>query len=157
MKHDSRRLFVEEDFDDEKIKSRLSHMISRNNQVDSPNLKLQFSEGVATIEGVVDSLWKKILSSELAKSVAGVRQVVNHMAVVPSAGKSDEQIANDIRNNIDKNYLVDANRVHISVNNGSVRLSGTVRTPLAARAAVNSATYTPGVTEVANRLRIFGG
>lgn len=157
MKHDSRRLFVEEDFDDEEIKIRLSQMISRNNQVDSPNLKLQVSEGVATIEGVVDTLWKKILSSELAKSVAGVRQVINRLAVVPSTGQSDEQIANDIKINIDKNYLVDVNRVHISVINGSVRLTGTVRTPLAARAAVNSAIYTPGVTDVANRLRIFAG
>jgi len=148
------RLFVEEDFADEDIKNRLLQIVTMNNQIDPSNLKISVSEGVATLEGAVDSLWKKILSSELAQSVAGVRQVNNQMKVSPAGNQSDEEIANNIKNNIDKNYLVDVDRVHIQVNNGSVRLSGVVRTPLAARAAVNSAIYTPGVTEVANRLRV---
>lgn len=157
MRGDTRKLFVEEDFRDEEIKNRLLHTLSWSNHVDSPNLNIEVSEGIATLEGIVDSLWKKIMCEELAMGVTGVKHVINHMVVVPSRVEPDEQIANNIKNNIDKNFLVDVDKVHISVNKGIVRLSGSVGTPLAVRAALNSAIYTPGVTDVDNHLRIMAG
>jgi osmotically-inducible protein OsmY len=140
--------------EDEKIKNRLINQFSLNNQLRSPNLKIQVSNGDVTMTGTVDEFWKKSLIQELALEISAVKSVKNKISVVPCHRESDESLAMKIKNTLDKNYMIDSDRVQISVSKGKVRLSGIVRNPLALRAAINSATYTPGVMDISNELRI---
>jgi osmotically-inducible protein OsmY len=140
--------------EDEIIKNRLINLFSLNHQLRFPSLKIQVSDGIVTISGTVDEIWKKSLIQELALDTSGVKKVKNTIEVAPSHKESDENLAIKIKNTIDKNYMIDSDRVQISVRKGIVRLTGEVRSQLALRAAINSATYTPGVMEINNELRV---
>jgi osmotically-inducible protein OsmY len=140
--------------EDEIIKNRLINLFSLNHQLRFPSLKIQVSDGIVTISGTVDEIWKKSLIQELALDTSGVKKVKNTIEVAPSHKESDENLAIKIKNTIDKNYMIDSDRVQISVRKGIVKLSGEVRSQLALRAAINSATYTPGVMEINNELRV---
>jgi osmotically-inducible protein OsmY len=140
--------------EDEIIKNRLINLFSLNHQLRFPCLKIQVSDGIVTISGTVDEIWKKSLIQELALDTSGVKKVENNIEVAPSQKESDENLAIKIKNTMDKNYMIDSDRVQISVRKGIVRLSGEVRSQLALRAAINSAVYTPGVMEINNELRV---
>ncbi len=140
--------------DDEKIKNRLINTFSMNNQIALPNLNIDVKNRVVTISGSVDEIWKKILIREMAIDTSGIKKVINKVAVTPPTKEKDDVLAKKIQNTIDKNYMVDVNRVHISVKRGTVKLSGEVMNQLALRAALNSAIYTPGVTGIDNELTI---
>lgn len=140
--------------EDEKIKNRLINTFSMNNQIALPNLNIDVQNRVVTISGSVDEIWKKILIREMAIDTSGIKKVINKIAVTPPTKEKDDVLAQRIQNTIDKNYMVDVNRVHISVKRGTVKLSGEVMNQLALRAALNSAIYTPGVTGIDNELTI---
>jgi osmotically-inducible protein OsmY len=143
--------------DDEKIKNRLINLFSLNDQLRFPNLKVQVTNGTVTISGTVDEIWKKNLIQELSLETSGVKEVKNKLIISPSHKESDKDLAIKIKNTMDKNYMIDNDRVKISVSKGIVKLSGVVRSPLALRAAVNSAIYTPGVMDITNELKVAAG
>jgi osmotically-inducible protein OsmY len=78
----------------------------------------------------------------------------NHLAVVPTKGVIDQEIANDIVRSLEAKANVSAESVDVKVTNGKVTLTGTVANWTARRSVFESALYTAGVIEVDNRLAV---
>ncbi len=125
-----------------------------NPNIDTTRISITVLDGVVTLEGTVDSLWKKSHAERVAADVAGVVSVENRLAVVPTRKLTDEAIATDIVDALKRNVLVDAENVDVRVANGVVTLIGSVPNLAARRSARDIALRTAGVLDVRENLSI---
>jgi osmotically-inducible protein OsmY len=107
-----------------------------------------------TLEGTIDSFWKKVRVESAIRSLSGVIRVANNIAVVPTENFTDGAIAEDIMASMDRNRWLKPDDVNLTVENGQVTLTGSVPTWSAKRAAHDAALYTPGVKMVDDRLEV---
>lgn len=61
-----------------------------------------------------------------ALQVPGVLEVINKVSVTPSGLESDRRLGRDIKEKLYENVMIDVNTVDVTVDNGSVYLSGYV-------------------------------
>jgi len=84
-------------------------------------------EGVITLTGQVDSYWKKTEAEEAARSVAGVKAVVEKIEIKfanDSFKKDDNEIATEVLNAYQWNVEVPGDQVKVKVEKGWVTLEG---------------------------------
>jgi osmotically-inducible protein OsmY len=134
------------------LEERMRRVLDWNPAIDSERITLSHQNGVVTVSGSVDALWKKFEVEYRLLDIAGVLGVVNELTVVPTQSINDELIANDIRAVIDRRIDIDIEDVDIKVEDGVVTLTGTVPTWTARSAAMEAASYTIGVTAVIDNL-----
>jgi hyperosmotically inducible protein len=126
-----------------------------NPNIDASHITVNVSDGVVSMEGSVDSLWKKLHAERLAFDVPGVIDIENRLAIVPTQKVMDETIAIQIVNALKRNSLVDTKLVDVGVSDGVVTLSGSVPNGAALHAARNAAYYTEGVIDIHDNLVVF--
>lgn len=105
--------------------------------------------GVATLTGSVDSWAARELTEYVAKGVKGVVELRSRVALAPAGARSDPAIASEIAQRLRWDVLVDASLIDVAVENGKVRLSGTVRSA-AERARAFRDAWVAGVSDVAH-------
>lgn len=137
---------------DAQIQEHVRNSLSINSDVQSYSIDVTVDNGWVTLEGTVDAFWEKISAEKEVLDINGVLGVSNNLAVVPTDDFKDEIIAEEIVNALERNVQVTADDIEVTVMNGSVTLSGSVKTFSARNAAFESALYTPGVTGVDNRI-----
>lgn len=124
------RLLVEpgagETPDDGQLSEVLSGAISINPSLDGAVIGVTVEDGQVSLRGHVDAYWKRLLAESLASDLVGVRSVVNGIAVVPSGSMRDETIASDITEVIERRRGLELDRVDVTVEDGVVRLKGSV-------------------------------
>lgn len=103
--------------------------------------------GVVTLEGTVQSHAERDLAARVAKGVKGVTEVENEIAVEPAANRPDDEIRAEIERSLRWDALVDHAEIGVSVEDGAVRLGGTVGSAAEWRRARNLA-WTAGVSSV---------
>lgn len=113
-------------------------------------------DGTVVLEGSVDALWKKFRVQQLAQNAGGVQAVLNKLTVLPVINVSDERIGKDLTGLLNRNTSLNVNSITVEVQNGNVRLVGTVSNRSAFDIAEDIARYTPGVVHVNNKLAIRG-
>lgn len=104
-------------------------------------------EGHVVLSGKVDSWKERELSAKVAKGIRGVRELTNDIEVVPATERTDLDVAHDVREALRWNALVDHALIEVQVEDGAVRLSGTVGSAAESREATATA-WTLGVTSV---------
>ena len=112
--------------------------------------------GVVTLSGTVDAYHKKQLAERAAQSVVGVRAVAEEIEVrLPSIRvKSDAELAEAALNALVWNTSVDEKRLRIVVENGVVRLEGTVEWRYQRDAAEATVRNLTGVRGIVNRIQV---
>ncbi len=118
-------------------------------------------QGVVTLFGSVPSEEAKRGAEELAKEVDGVTQVVNALHVVPENDQKvvaarDEEIEGQVKQRIEGDPRLKEQEIAVEVENGLVRLSGTVATQSDRITAVFLARAVDGVHSVKNDLKVEG-
>lgn len=116
----------------------------------SPDINVSVKNGTVVLEGTVDMYWKRWKAENLLSDLIGVKEIKNHLAVVPGDGFIDKNIAADIENALKRSLYVNAEDVAVKVNDGKVTLSGTVPTYYSRMKAFDAAINTAGVTDVNN-------
>jgi osmotically-inducible protein OsmY len=139
---------------DDEIATNIRTSLTLNRSIDSTDIEITVAGGIVTLEGAVDAYWKKSKVEELASGVAGVIDIVNKLAIVPTENFLDKDIAEDIMGSISRNFKVNAEKVDVKVQNGEVTLSGTVADWSAYRAVMDAAEFTAGVTDITDNLVI---
>jgi osmotically-inducible protein OsmY len=138
---------------DSEIKSNVENKLLWDSSLNSTKIDVEVKNKDLTLEGVVDSYWKKDWAEDLA-DVVGVKSIINKIAVVPNEKYDDENIAKDIIDALSRNSIVDVENVEVKVEEGKVTLTGTVSSWTEFNSAENTAYYTVGVTQVENLLNI---
>ncbi|MFW5783578.1 MAG: BON domain-containing protein [Spirochaetota bacterium] len=136
------------------LEERATRVLEWDPEIDADRIVVTNRDGVLTVTGSVDALWKKFEVENRLLDVIGVMDVMNELTVVPTESVSDELIADDIRAAINRRVDVDIEDIDIEVANGVVTLSGTVPTWASRVAAMETARYTLGVTSVIDNLLV---
>jgi osmotically-inducible protein OsmY len=113
---------------------------------------ISVDDGVVTLDGRVPGLVRKRLAGAIAWRVAGVRDVVNGLAVEPPEQDGPDQLEEAIREVLDGHPLFDDAQVKVGVFGDVVRLTGLVHSPEARQAAEDAVWTVLGVDEVVNEI-----
>lgn len=120
-----------------------------------PDTRVQstVSEGAVTLEGELDN-WTQHEDAERAvRNLAGVRMVVNLIHV--KAPKIDAvEVRQAIEDALERQAEREAKRVWFEVQDGGVKVFGTVRSWAEREAVIGAAKGTPGVRSVEDKLQI---
>ncbi|MGA1874164.1 MAG: BON domain-containing protein [bacterium] len=139
---------------DDEIKHNVREVISWNPNLDLTRMNISVKNGLVTIEGSIDSLWKKYAVEDLVSDVGGIAGITNKLVVVPTQDIVDKKIAQSIVSTLDRNATVDVDSVNVTVDHGTVTLSGTVPNWAAFRAAREAVLYTAGAVDIKNNLSV---
>jgi len=106
--------------------------------------------GHVTLTGRVEWLYQKKGAGRVVRSIRGVRGVMNHITVSPTAA------VRDVRHRIVKalhlNADIDARHITVTVSGNTATLTGTVGTWLQRDSAEHAAANAPGIAHVDNRI-----
>lgn len=120
----------------------------------SSRISIEVRDGVVTLDGAVPSLTRKRTAGAVAWRAAGVRDVINGLAVEPPEEDGPDQIEEAVREALDGNPLFDDAQVRVGVFGDNVRLTGLVHSPEARQAAEDEAWRVLGVDEVINEIAV---
>lgn len=140
--------------EDSEIKSDIRTALSLNLNIDETMTEIMVEEGIATLEGSVDSFWKKNLAENIIAGISGIVEVKNKLSIVPTKKLKDQEIADNIIGSIDRNYEVDVEDVDVKVKSGIVTLSGILDNWYEYNAAMEAAKYSSGVGDIKDNLKI---
>jgi osmotically-inducible protein OsmY len=132
---------------DEQIQSDIENALLRDPAADSYEVKVKVKDGVATLQGQVQSWQERQLSGEVARGVRGVRSVKNEISWKWAQDRSDSEIRADIRRRLQSDVWVDARQITVDVTGGKVKLVGAVGSAIEKSYAF-SAAWVAGVKEV---------
>jgi osmotically-inducible protein OsmY len=108
--------------------------------------------GHLTLTGTVDWLYQKESAEGAVRHIRGVRDVMNHITVVPRAAVRDvrQRIVKALHQNAD----VDGRHIEVNVSRGTATLTGIVGTWLQRESAERAAANAPGIAHVDNRIQV---
>jgi osmotically-inducible protein OsmY len=90
------------------------------------DIKVEADDGVITLTGTVESWYEKQLATTVAKGIKGVRDIRNKLRLKYEADRSDREIREEVEARLENDVLIDDALISVKVDDGKVRLSGTV-------------------------------
>jgi osmotically-inducible protein OsmY len=139
---------------DDQLESNIRNRLMWDPDISEFKLDIAVNAGNVSLEGTVNTFWKKVRAESIVMGLNGVVTVTNNLAVVPTEDFTDEAIAEDIIASMERNRWIEPDELNLTVENGEVSLTGNVPTWSAKRAAHEAALYTPGVIMVNDRLNV---
>lgn len=123
---------------------------------ENPQIKVSTMDGVVTLEGEVESYYKKWAAHRAAGRVSGVTELDDEITVkLPGSFKlADEEIGQAAVKALELNGSVPPNRVRVRVQDGSITLTGDVDWAYQIEAAEGSVRHLRGVVWISNQITI---
>lgn len=119
-----------------------------------PRIEIDTRDGAVYLSGTVPSLGHRRLAEVLAWWAAGCETVDNRLHVVPRERETDAELADTVRRVLEKDPLVHAAPLTITIRDGVVTLAGTAGSDEERYLAVQDVWYIPGVRDVVDRIEI---
>ncbi|MBS0196485.1 MAG: BON domain-containing protein [Planctomycetes bacterium] len=132
---------------DQDIASAVRYALQWDVMVAEEQIKSTVSNGKVTLEGTVSNWVERFNAERCIQRLTGVRGVINRITVTPSAARPD-QIKKEIEEALERQTEREVRRLGISVLDGVVTITGTVRSWAEKNAMERVALATPGVTRV---------
>lgn len=124
--------------------------------IDAAAIGVTAEDGVVTLSGHVPSYAEKWTAEHVTKRVAGVRGVANEIAVRLPGGsaRTDGDIARAALNALEWDVWAPEQRIIVAVNDGWIKLEGTLDTQHQKAAAERAVRALTGVKGVTNLLKV---
>lgn len=126
------------------------------------DINVDTQDGVVTLFGIVTTEEEKRAAGENARQVGGVKEVRNELRVVSDERRAivesnDAELERAVARSLDENARLKSDRIEVAVEDGIVRLTGTVESEDERVAAGFAARSVPGVRAVRTEdLRVAG-
>lgn len=121
--------------------------------VPDQKIRSTVADGRVTLEGRVSVLREKEDAGDAVRKIAGVNGVWNRIEV-ERKNVDPKVVRGAIEQAFERRAEREAERIRVEVSDGSVTLSGTVRSWLEKNAILGSAGHAPGVERIKDHLRI---
>jgi osmotically-inducible protein OsmY len=115
-------------------------------------IKVTVKNGWVTLEGTVEWQYQKTLAESAVKKLRGVIGVTNNIEVKPQV--SPTEIKSKIEEALRRNAEIDARRITVEVEGGTVKLYGSVRSWTERSEAEKAAWSAPGTVRVENYITV---
>jgi len=122
-----------------------------NARVPDDRIKATVEEGWVTLEGSVPWQFQRQTAEDLVRHTKGVRELTNLIEVEPEIPPAE--VKAKIEQALERNALVDAQRILVKIDGEGVILQGKV-TSWAAREEVERAAWSHGVSHVENEILV---
>lgn len=139
---------------DDEIERAIKDAALYDPRVASFNIEPESNGGWVTLSGTLDNLKAKRAAEQLARNTVGVRGVTSHLKVRLEQPPSDEQIAAQVELALLVNPFIENHKIDVSVDDGWVRLKGTVDSNFQKLEAEDEASKVTGVAAVRNRIEV---
>jgi len=138
----------------EEIQKTAEAILSANSDIDETKIDIAIDAGIVTLKGSVKFFWQLHRVEEMIANIIGVVNLKNELAVVPSEKINNEIIAAQIMEELADSEIIDQSQILVEVEDGTVILSGTVKTYAAKKEAFEAVVHKPGVKHLTNNIAI---
>ena len=95
---------------DEIIRQKIAELLFKDPTIDSGRIQVEVTNGEALLKGHIDTEVEKQRSEELARSLEGVKNVINHLHIDVGLAHALSSLATHIQGDIIKDDDDDANK-----------------------------------------------
>jgi osmotically-inducible protein OsmY len=142
-----------ENIKDKEVEDAVFCLLNANSEIDSNNIGISIENGNVSLEGRVNSYWKKDKIRNMASQVKGVVSISDNIAVVPDEKITDDEIEELLKTAMANSVHIDANKVSLKINNGIVELSGILPSMSSYNAVIKLVRSTKGVVDIKDDLK----
>lgn len=114
---------------------------------ESYQIDVEADDGSVTLTGAVDSWAEKHLAGIVAKGVAGVEELTNKIDIIYPGVRTEQEMREEINARLDEDAWLIGRQINVSVDGGTVTLTGSVASAAEKRRAVRRA-WVYGTEEV---------
>lgn len=139
---------------DSDIAAMATHALEWDTLVPEDGVEVTVSQGWVTLAGAVEWEFQRRAAERTVRRLSGVRGVTDLLAVRPRIRPEAEELGSKIREALVRCAETDADRIGVQVDDGTVVLSGTVRSWMQRQEAERVVWSAPGVTTVDNRVTV---
>jgi osmotically-inducible protein OsmY len=137
---------------DDEIAKRAVDMLSWDVLVPSEAVQAKVQQGWVTLSGEVDWQYQRTATEDDVRKLSGVLGVTNLITIKPRVHTGDIKLR--IEEALKRNALIEANGIHINVENGKVTLEGRVHTWYERDVLETAVWAAPGVNAVDDKVTV---
>lgn len=137
---------------DAEIAAAVLNALKWDTSIPEDHIRVKVEDGVVTLEGEVEWVFQLQSAARAAGRLAGVRKVINSIALRPKVAPSD--LKHKISAAFIRNATIDASRIQVEVTGSKVVLTGRVRSLTEKEDAEKAAWLAPGIQFVENNLEV---
>jgi osmotically-inducible protein OsmY len=141
---------------DSKVEELIKRSLQSDSRIDLSEIHVRVEDGIAYLSGMVDSAAERRAARENLQSTQQIERIVDELQLRNYVERTDPELRESVRQALIRDIDVDIRPIKVEAQNGVVTLTGKVDSYSQKTAAENIAWWTPGVTEVIDRMELDG-